>query len=274
MNRDILELNKIMDGRNSLSFEYEQYDKIYSYTTENQKGYMKDIYGDVLSVSGSGDHYLNLSSLGVDNIDSFDINKFSLYYLKLKRAAVKALDKNEFYEFLGNNAMLYYDRVKKYLDIESLSFWNYYIGNYGINRGVQRSRLFIHSVLISRVKYNNIYLDNNNYNALRSKLLKEKNEEFIHSDIYMLPNRLHKKYDFIFLSNIINYQKDRDKFSYFLESLYNNYLNDKGSIYYGYFYDNVPKKWDGFIPGTITMDVDSAKGIPDNRDYVYILKKS
>ena len=275
MTSDIKHLDTFMKTKGNYSATYELYDKVYSFTTENQRGYMTDSSNqDVLSVAGSGDHYLNLSYLNASRVDSFDINKFALYHLKLKKAAVMALSKEEFYDFLGCDAKKYYDKVSSYLDMDSLAFWDYYMLHYINNDGFHRSRLFLATFFSYRVYINNHYLQNNNYQVLKQSLSRHHDEDFYHTDIYDLPNILTRQYDSIYLSNISNYQTDYFKFLNLVITLYNDFLKKNGKIYYGYFYGAVHKKTEGAFPNSIRLQIDNAKGIKDHHDYVYVLKKN
>ena len=276
MLNDIQQLNEYMKNKNFYSPCYQSFDTIYTFTTENQRGYMMDSANqEVLSVAGSGDQYLNLHSLGAKKVDSFDINKFALYHLKIKKAALMALSKEEFYDFFGNDARRYYSRVSQYLDYESLSFWNYYMREYVSNdRGFHRSRLFLSSFLSYRVFLNNIYLKNENYSSLQRDLLNHREEYCYHSDIYLLPNKLKQQYDSIYLSNISNYQKDINRYYYLVLTLYHDFLKKNGKLYYGYFYGEIPKKMKEALPNTQKIIINNAKGIENHHDYVYILKKN
>ncbi len=270
---DIQKLDDFMRTRNHYTSVYHAYDKVYTFTTENQKGYMTDSLGeDVLSVAGSGDQYLNLALLGARSIDSFDINKFALYHLKIKKAALMTLSKEEFYDFLGCDAKKYYEKIRRHLDYDSLSFWNYYMKNY-VTGGFHRSYLFLACYLSSRVFINNIYLMNDNYLSLQKKLLSHSNERCYHSDIYDLPNRLDKEYDSIYLSNIFDYQKDKMKYMDLVSTLYQNHLKKNGKIYYSYSYGKHLNSLD-ILPNSSEIEIENAKGILDYRDYVYILKKN
>ena len=274
MNQDIQSLNRFMKEEYTSFFDFKFFDKVYSFTTENQSGYMDSYIGqDILSICGSGDHFLNLALLGSNKIDTFDINKFSIYHLKLKIASIKALEKENFYDFFGCDSLKYFSIVSKYLDNDSFSFWDYYTKNYSRNRGIYKSRLFFPVHYSSRVFRNNLYLNSDKYLKLKEKLYETREDSYYHSDIYDLENHLTKKYDSIFLSNIIGYQKNAEKYCDFIRSLYINYLKDGGRIYYGYFYGNPSLKYLDFFPNTTIIDIDSSKGIKNQKDYVYVLKK-
>lgn len=275
MNPDISYLNQFMREEYTSFFDFQTYDKVYSFTTENQSGYMDSYMDqDILSICGSGDHYLNLKLLGAKRIDSFDINKFSLYHLKLKIASIQALEKDEFYDFFWCDSTKYFNKVSNYLGSEAFSFWSYYIMNYSIHRGIHKSRLFFPVHYSSRVFRNNLYLNRDNYLSLKEKLYETRDDSYYHSSIYDLEKYLNSKYDSIFLSNIIGYQKNTEKYCDLIRSLYSNYLKDGGRIYYGYFYGETPLTYLDFFSYTEKMEVDSAKGLSNQKDYVYVLKKN
>ena len=148
------------------------------------------------------------------------------------------------------------------------------MSHYVIHHGLQRSRLFISSMYSYRVLMNNVYLKNENYVSLQRKLQDYRDEESIHSDIYDLPSKLNKQYDSIYLSNIINYQKDKDKYYQLILTLYQEFLKENGSIYYGYFYGDVPKELKEGLPNTNKLKIGNAKGLDNHYDYVYQLKKN
>ena len=60
--------------------------------------------GRVLTVASSGDHILQAVCNGANIIDAFDNNKIALYFTKLKIAAVKALNQDEFFYKIKNSS--------------------------------------------------------------------------------------------------------------------------------------------------------------------------
>lgn len=70
---------------------FTKYSGVYSFTTENLS-YLKKINildKDILTVTGSFDHCLNLVCLGAKSITNFDVNLLTVCYGYLKYAALK-----------------------------------------------------------------------------------------------------------------------------------------------------------------------------------------
>ena len=94
-------LYKIMHSKNMLT-DFGEYSRLYLFTTENIKGYLKhfDVTNkNVLAPTSSGDHAFESILKGAKSVDMFDINKYSKYMVKLKIAAIKALERGEFLEY-------------------------------------------------------------------------------------------------------------------------------------------------------------------------------
>ena len=232
MDRIIYEAKNIIE-KDIYSRDFLKYDKIYPYTTEMLSKYLNNLENkSVLSVIGSGDQFLNSSLLGANNIDSFDINIFAIKYLNLKIAACLSLDKEEFYDFLGGDALKYFNRVREFLYYGDINFWNWYVNNIVKHKGIQSSNLFYPKSGIYSNK--NLYMNTLGYTKLQQNLHKiNNNNNNYWSDINDL--NLDNKYDVILLSNICEYQDDMEKFSNTVNRLYSNNLKDNGIIYYAYF---------------------------------------
>ena len=276
INMDMKMATELITTNKPMSWEYGQYDRVYPYTTENIEGYMKDSRRKtVLSVVGSGDHYLDLVCKGADKIDSFDINRLSIYYLKLKRAAVSCLSKREFYEFMTNNASKHYQKVRYYLDNEALKFWDYYIRYFTCYTGIQDSEFFYPRVHGDDYIRRNVYMSNDGYAILQDNISKHYNEEYYTTDIYRLPSLLNKKYDSIYLSNISNYQENTEKFKDLVIKL-GDYLHDGGELYYAYIYQGLGKNIDYYtseIEGTEVLEIPGIYQKGKEIDRVLVLKK-
>ena len=88
----------------------------------------------VLSVIGSGDQILNTLLTKPSKIDAFDISVFPKFFLKLKIASIKSLSRDEYIKFFFSTTEtfldeyyddLYFDKIRKELDIEAEDFWTY-----------------------------------------------------------------------------------------------------------------------------------------------------
>ncbi len=274
MGEDFFKAMEMITTQKMFSTDYNPYDRVYPYTTENINGYLNDVSDkEVLSVIGSGDHYLNLISMGAKLVDNFDINKFAIHYLRLKKAAVKALNKREFFEFLTNDSKKHFEKVKDYLDINSYNFWSNYIKYFTFNNGIQASFLFYPRTGGGDYIKRNIYLTDEGYERLKENIM-EKREDYYQGDIYTLVDKLDKKYDAIYLSNICSYQSDLEKYKDLVLKLRDNNLKDNGELYYGYFYKNKGfglGYYNEVIDNTEVIEVDGV--FKEANDKVYKLTK-
>lgn len=236
-----------------LKEKYGRYSKLYAFTTENIGGYYSKISflkRKVLTVCGSGDHVLNAILLGCNNIDTFDINIFTYYFLKLKMAAVKTLSYTEFLDYflLENNlnAMNYqlFQKVKKELTNEILNFWEALYKEVGYDGIRLRNSSLFHNLYDTNQKklMSNLYLEEDNFKKLKEKMKLEK-VTFIESSLLNLMDKCNENYDLIFLSNISDYLS-----SMFSDNLLENYndkiiiplkkkLSKNGKLYFIYQYD-------------------------------------
>jgi S-adenosylmethionine:diacylglycerol 3-amino-3-carboxypropyl transferase len=242
----------LMHGK-PLKEKYGRYSKLYAFTTENIGGYYLQtsfLKKKVLTVCGSGDHVLNAILLGSNEIDTFDINILTYYFLKLKIAAVKTLSYTEFLDYflLENNlsAMNYklFQKMKKELESEILTFWEaIYRGVEYDGRKLRDSSLF-HNLYDTNEKklMSNPYLKEENFTKLKGSINLSK-VTFIESSLLNLKDKCKENYDLIFLSNISDYLN-----LMFSNNLLENYrekivapltrkLNRNGKLYFIYQYD-------------------------------------
>ena len=183
----------------------------------------------MLSVIASGDKILNSILVNSFNIDAFDISTFPKYFLKLKMAAVMALSKKDYLNFICNENVneeeafdLYYG-VRPYLDNETKEFWDGLLNYFDLSE-IYDSLLFSSEQASSNqmISYNP-YLQNNNYQELQSKL-KHAKINYLTGDISTMP--LQDSYDLVNLSNIIYYLE----YKTFQRTLDRINLNNQGTI--------------------------------------------
>ena len=106
--------------------QYQEYDRIYPFTTETLKDYMKDLEGkDVLAVESSDDHRLNALTIGAKSVDTFDINHLARIHSELKEEIIKNLSYQEFLDYI-KNSYSYIERVKDNLKPDTKEFWEWY----------------------------------------------------------------------------------------------------------------------------------------------------
>ena len=180
MHDDIIKAQKIVSGSyinlNEKCFHSDSF--IYKSSNERLRELIK-YYLDkkkILSVISSGDQILNSISIGVKQIDCFDISSFPKYFLFLKLAAVKALNHQEYLDFFFNSITTsevyddYYDRIRVYLEKDDLSFWDS-LFDYFDWIDIYNSLLFSHEPYSSLDAIRkNIYLEKSNYQELKKKI--------------------------------------------------------------------------------------------------------
>lgn len=251
--KNVYEDIKLADSIINRRYNFDNYNLIYPFTTENIKGYfdLLDIKDkSVLTVGSSIDQALNSYLYESKDIDIFDINPFINYYYYLKKSAIKNLNYDEFLEYLvyyigffkRNNKAFNIETSKNLmsdLDYKSYLFWNTLFSNY--------KNLYIRRTLFSSDEYNinvlkniNPYLNKDNYYKLKSNIDKF-NPKIINSNLLDITDKLNKNYDIIFLSNIAHnieklYDNDLNKFRDNINSLL-PFIKDKGFIVLAYLYD-------------------------------------
>ena len=119
----------------SKDYSFNDHSMIYKTTNETISNesyfsYLKN-RDRVLSITSSGDQIINCILAGVKEIVGIDICRFPKYFIALKLAAIKSLEKKEFLKFiLGNRDIDFsffndlYSKVRKNLSGELLLFWD------------------------------------------------------------------------------------------------------------------------------------------------------
>ena len=186
----------------------------------------------ILSVIASGDQIINSILLGSNDIVGYDISRFPKYYLYLKIAGIKKLEKEEFlnyfvgsyYKSLMNTDT--YDKLRDELPDKCRIFWDGLYDAfepYDINESLLLcNEPFSKEILTIR----NLYLQDDNYRKTRIKL-DNINLTLYDNNIFKLINCNIGKFDLINLSSIIHYPKDNfgsievglKKYREFLEEL-------------------------------------------------------
>ncbi|MBE6156732.1 MAG: hypothetical protein E7161_03190 [Firmicutes bacterium] len=241
---------------------FSEHQKTYFWTNENIAAYLDlvDFEGkdSALAVLASGDQTFNLITKGIANIDTFDTNKFTEYFaLGFKRALIL---KYNYQEFCIITQILRNPRLTKeelnevfiglfpFMELKHRIFWQQILDyNYQIQQefGTNLNLLGILSLekLSNRSMYslffNNYLKDEESYEFLRSQLGLA-NISFTYSNAIDLPRVFSKSYDFILLSNILDYfykslgcnwdYEELQKYEQQLEPL----LNDDGVIFLHY----------------------------------------
>ena len=205
----------------------------------------------VLSVLASGDQVFHLINAGVQNIDTFDINRMTEYYaLGFKKRAIECLSFEEF-----NKLFDYYKDYKirnhccENLDIEEYVvenmeeeykwFWQeliWTLKQYGFDASVFH---FATDPLKQNREYklfNQYMINKEQYKILQQNILKSK-ITFKQSSVVDIPQNF-SKYDLIYLSNIMEYYqmfygqyiKKSLEAKKLLTNIYKKNLNKNGEI--------------------------------------------
>lgn len=217
-------------SNSKLKFQTESF--IYTFTNENIKGYLpyfKLENRDILTVTGSGDHILNLL-LCVDSIDTFDTNLFAYYFFILKKYAIVALEVDDYLDFFSDRNPSFdskiFNHIKLYWkeDQDALAFFEY-LFHLSQAYYLKKTSLFVNNKAdsISTNRERNIYLEEQNYYKLKRTIL-NKTVTFHHSNMKSL--QIDKNFDFIFISNITDY-------------LYNMFSEDVLRKYKKFIYSNI-----------------------------------
>ncbi len=199
--------------------------KAYAATNENIDGYMNTLNfrgnDKVFSVLGSGDQAFNAILNGARDIDTFDTCPLSMYFaLGIKRSAIMAFSYQEFLKFsrrivdpkisLGE-LISYIEFLYPYMEREHQDYWKAIVDyNFKLQKWHFRKINLMQMLLVNTRglfvnTFKNTYLKNEEeYNKLRNRIGKA-NITFRQADIFNHDGNADKKYDFILLSNILDY---------------------------------------------------------------------
>ena len=208
---------------------------VYKFTNENiNSGLYSFLLSNkrMLSVIGSGDHIINSILLGSKNIDCYDISTFPKYFLKLKMAAIKTLNHEEFMSFFAgavheefNTAV--YDKISANLGDTDREFWDslfdYFDGEEIYNSTLFSSEAFSKAGAVA----NNPYLQKENFQKVK-EMLDDVLINCYDGDIFMLVDSLRDKYDLINLSNICYYMEGKNRMTAYRKFLEKLPLDDTG----------------------------------------------
>lgn len=206
----LLNMNSNKDKITSFT-SFGNFDPSYLWTNEDMKLYPKEnLKGkNILTITSSGDHALNVILNGGSMIDSFDVNIFSKYISALKIAMIKKYGYYDFFkrmDWIENMESLNFnskeniiDSIREYLSYDEYLFWSTF-EYLRINNKVNFNDVI--NVYGSLKK--NAYTDAFSYNKLKRNLKKAK-ITYYDSDIMDIEKSVNKKYDRVFLSNVLEY---------------------------------------------------------------------
>jgi hypothetical protein len=245
---DIDYAKSVIKDKHSANIKFSKYSLIYPFTTENLSGYFDQInFKDrkVLTVTASGDHALNAILYGAKEVCTFDINRFTKYYLALKKAAILYLDYAAYICFFSGMSDLYLDKhiykmIRNGVDDSSKIFWDSLFDEYNIN-DISYALLRNKYTDIEELRKFNPYLIEDKFLKLKMKIEKF-DFSFMESNILNLSEYLNDlKFDLILLSNINDYIYQLYNNEYLSEykklifDLSNN-LNKHGKVAFAYIY--------------------------------------
>lgn len=204
---DIRKANELINKKTYIYFD--KYAKLYPITNECVKDYIHifNKQNKVLSVIGSGDQILEMVNKDIYNIDVFDINHLTYYYLSLKIAAIKSLTRDEYISLfvkrdITSNSINLYLKIKPYLNLKNQLFWDYLINKNGLYKVFKGNLFYLFDP--NNQSYLS-YIEDNNFYNLKGKIEYVKlNYCFNNVEQFLLLNS--NKYDLIYLSNIIEHQ--------------------------------------------------------------------
>lgn len=233
----VLDIEKAKQGTleiiNKKSFslvrpEFNTYDPVYTFTTENLS-YLEKIKGEkALTVTGSFDQTLNLVYEGSKEIDNYDVNLLTVFFSGLKYSAMKCLDYEEYINFfIGENSYNYetYMKLRPYLSNIHQQYWDFVYQLFEKNNeALRNSRLLYKPGSLEQVINSNPYLKSKKaYNKTKENLDNVK-ITFLEKNLMELDED--KKYDLILTSNIETYLVE-DIFSPLKEEEYVDFIKNK-----------------------------------------------
>ena len=217
---------------------------IYIKSNERTDMYQKYLENrsNVMSVIGSSDQIINMILGGSKKIDAFDISIFPKYYMYLKLAAIKALNKEDYINFFYDMSSdsdkyddMYFYSIRDNLDSDNKYFWDSLLEYFDWD-DITSSPLFSSEpISISNVIEQNPYLNGDNYDKVK-ELIDKVNINTFEGNITKIDDTFEKYYDLVYLSNIINYTS-LPEYKRLLETIN---LRDKGIIL-TYLYGSINK---------------------------------
>ena len=268
---DILKAKELIEDNKKFIPKYTRFERIYPFTNENIKECFAnfDLFNkDCLTVLASSDQTLDMCLNGSNNITTFDINPLTEYYFYLKKAALESnITINQYLDFFcykdypRNNKLNRhafnietFSKIVPHLNNENYHFWTALFNEYTPSEirtynGLFNNDEIKYSILTQTINY---LSSEYNFNKLQEKI-KDINFNFINTNITDLANNLTNDYDFIYLSNIIQYidelynniSDDKDenqlhkiKQFYLLTKELINKLNNNGNLIVGYLYNS------------------------------------
>lgn len=166
------------------------------------KTYKPAKFDNVLTVAASGDHPLFCKAYGATNVTTFDVSYNAKVITDIKYAAVHTMTNGEYWQFLGTlqsenhlAQMPHWNRIASQLDATVKKYIN----------DMDGVRLFSNGFKPN--SYSRAF-ESNEYRQLQNTLTKP--FEFIWANITELGDKLTESYDFVHLSNVLDYVAEPD----------------------------------------------------------------
>lgn len=245
---------KLLKSSEYLKSNHGAFDRIYPFSNENLKGCFDHFdlqEKDCLTVLGSSDQALDLYLKGASSVTTFDTNPLTQYYYDLKIAAfLSNLTNQEYLDFFScqnedgfylNNISFskqVFNNLKQFLtNKESYIFWNTLFQEYNPLDIRMGGKLFCYQIHDTVLKNTINYLKIENYKLLQN-ISHNIKIDHINCDINLLPTKINKNFDFIYLSNIIEYVDSPSSLELFKKIIMDltNHLKENGIIVVGYMY--------------------------------------
>ena len=239
--RKILTSLKKSIENNSSNLEYhkdvfEKISPVYPFTNELMQTYndMFDLENKkVLSVTGAGDQSIIALTKNAKKIDTFDCNKLTYYHMFFKIAAIKSLSYEEFIKLYTVSSDMnieeiieIYKKVKNNIINDDIkTYWNNFF-----KKDPKLYRYFFMDGCCTPNLYDVGYVEKTKFEQTK-QILNEKNININYDliGVYRLYN-YQEKYDFINLSNIMNYMVTKLAYAKLIKKLIDNNLEKNGVI--------------------------------------------
>ena len=214
---------------------------VFKFTNENFTElyeYIKSKNRKVLTVGSSGDQALIAILNGTKNITIADLNMYTKMWTELKIAGIKNLNFEEFCNYFACSSREFfhkehktYAKISHSLPSDVQNFWDTMMID-----GSEEEILELFEDIIVDPKHIPYIANEENYLQLQNALKKNDYKiKYIVDELSNFPRVIKDKYDFIDLSNILDYYHYRNdnsplKFFKTVKQLYNNNLKENGYI--------------------------------------------
>ena len=161
--------------------------------------------GRVLTVTGSGDQALFYKLSGAEHVDTFDISYNAKMIMDIKTSAIANADYDTYSTLIRHIAKV----PREITDILATS--GYQPVKNGLTQNMQNYIASIRGLCVCRPRQ---YIDEILFKSEFAQLQKttKENFHFIWSDLYSLSEKITGQYDQIYLSNILQYEHDTQRY--------------------------------------------------------------